>query len=159
MSLFPILIALHIVFAVSLFLPSVLLPFAFHVRRYESAEVTRQRTHGRLVRGLLWLQSHGTLVLCAGAAVTGLGLVFVLGTELITKPWLLAALLIYAADLGVAFFIQRPGLRTLLGIRSDDSEAEQERWRTIGRRQRYVSYLMATAIGAIAVLMSTKPGV
>ncbi|MEO7119108.1 MAG: hypothetical protein ABIZ34_09080 [Candidatus Limnocylindrales bacterium] len=158
MSFFPILLVAHIVCAVSLFLPSVLLPFALHVRKYQDAALTRQRTHGGVVRGLLWLQSNGTLVLGAGAALTGLALVFVLGTDLITTPWLLAALMIYAADLGVAFFIQRPGLRSLIGIRSDASDADQDRWRIIARRQRYVSYGMAAAIGAIAVLMSTKPG-
>jgi len=81
----------------------------------------------------------------------------VLGPQLLAQPWLLIALGVYAANLALAFFVQRPGLRRLLRLPSDSTDAERERWRTRARRQRYVSYLMAGAIGIIAFLMSTKP--
>ncbi len=70
-----------------------------------------------MVRGLLWVQSHGTVIIGTGVAVTGLGLVAVLGTQLLSQPWLLVALSIYAANLAAAFFIQRPGVRRLPYLR------------------------------------------
>ncbi|MGI8928586.1 MAG: hypothetical protein ACR2H0_03845 [Candidatus Limnocylindrales bacterium] len=45
----------------------------------------------------------------------------------------------------------------LLRLRPLSTDADRERWRGWARRQRYVSYLMATLVGLIAFLMSTKP--
>ena len=56
-ALFPLLLVTHIVLAVSLFLPSILLPFALRTRR-----AAADSPHG-LVRFLLWMQAHGTLVI------------------------------------------------------------------------------------------------
>jgi hypothetical protein len=147
-SLFPILLAAHIALAVGLFLPSILLPFALRARR----ATTESRSP--LVRGLLWMQSHGTVVFGLGLAATGTGLLTILGTQLLAQPWLLVALSIYALNLVLAFFIQRPNLRRLVGIRADASDAT---WRARARRQRYVSYAMAGLVGTIGLLMSTKP--
>jgi hypothetical protein len=147
-SLFPVLLATHVILAVSLFLPSILLPFALRTRR---AAVD---SDSGLVRTLLWGQSHGTLVIGAGLALTGLGLVATLGPTLLQQPWLLLALLIYAANLALAFFIQRPNLRRLIGI---TAAADDRVWLDRARRQRYVSYLMAGLVGVIGFLMSTKP--
>ncbi len=147
-SLFPILLATHVILAVSLFLPSILLPFALRTRR---AAVD---SDSGLVRTLLWGQSHGTLVIGAGLALTGVGLIATLGPTLLQQPWLLVALLIYAANLALAFFIQRPNLRRLVGI---TAAADDRVWLDRARRQRYVSYLMAGLVGVIGFLMSTKP--
>jgi uncharacterized membrane protein len=147
-SLFPILLATHVILAVSLFLPSILLPFALRTRR---AAVD---SDSGLVRTLLWGQSHGTLVIGAGLALTGVGLVATLGPSLLQQPWLLVALLIYVANLALAFFIQRPNLRRLIGI---TAAADDRVWLDRARRQRYVSYLMAGLVGVIGFLMSTKP--
>ena len=147
-SLFPILLATHVILAVSLFLPSILLPFALRTRR---AAVD---SDSGLVRTLLWGQSHGTLVIGAGLALTGVGLIVILGPTLLQQPWLLVALLIYAANLALAFFIQRPNLRRLVGI---TAAADDRVWLDRARRQRYVSYLMAGLVGVIGFLMSTKP--
>src|SRR3712207_1166705 len=111
MSLFPVLLAVHVALAVSLFLPSVLLPFTLRGRRDGTP-----REPGTVARALLWLQSNGTLVIGLGLALTGLGLVATLGAQLLRQAWLLAALVLYAANLGLAFFIQRPGLRRLVGL-------------------------------------------
>jgi hypothetical protein len=150
-QLFPFLLAAHIILAVSLLLPSLLLPFALRVRG------RRQPEPGPVFRRLLWLQSNGTLIVGIGLAVTGAGLLLVLGPQLLAQPWLLIALGVYAANLALAFFVQRPGLRRLLRLPTDSTDAERLRWQTRARRQRYVSYLMAGAIGIIAFLMSTKP--
>jgi hypothetical protein len=147
-SLFPILLATHVILAVSLFLPSILLPFALRTRR---AAVD---SDSGLVRTLLWGQSHGTLVIGAGLALTGVGLIATLGPTLLQQPWLVVALLIYAANLALAFFIQRPNLRRLVGI---TAAADDRVWLDRARRQRYVSYLMAGLVGVIGFLMSTKP--
>ncbi|HEX5588986.1 MAG TPA: hypothetical protein VFX65_01685 [Candidatus Limnocylindrales bacterium] len=147
-SLFPILLVVHVVLAVSLFLPSILLPFALRARR------ATVESGSPLVRGLLAMQSHGTVVIGIGLALTGIGLVSVLGASLLSQPWLLVALSIYALNLVLAFFIQRPNLRPLLGIRAG---TEDHVWAARARRQRYVSYVMAGLVGTIGFLMSTKP--
>ena len=145
---FPVLLGTHIVLAVSLFLPSILLPFALRTRR-----ATIESANG-VVRGLLWAQAHGTVVVGIGLALTGLGLVASIGTAILRQPWLLVALSIYFANLAIAFFIQRPSLRRLVGIRA---AADDRGWQERARRQRYVSYLMAGLVGTIGFLMSSKP--
>jgi hypothetical protein len=145
---FPILLAAHIILAVSLILPSILLPFALRTRR---AAVDSESP---IVRWLLWAQTHGTIAIGLGLALTGLGLVATLGSELLAQPWLLVALSIYFVNLGIAFFIQRPNLRRLIGIRAADDDRT---WLERARRQRYVSYLMAGLVGTVGFLMSSKP--
>ena len=146
--LFPIILVAHIGLAISLFLPSILLPFTLRTRR-----ATVESESG-FVRALLWAQSHGTVVIGVGLALTGLALVSIIGTQLFAQPWLLIALVIYFANLAIAFFIQRPNLRRLVGI---NAAADDVVWKARARRQRYVSYLMAGLVGLIGFLMSTKP--
>ena len=147
-SFFPILLVTHVTLAVSLFLPSILLPFALRTRR-----AAADSPH-RFVRFLLWMQANGTVVIGLGLAATGIGLVTVLGTQLLSQPWLLVALSIYAANLLLAFFIQRPNLRRLIGVRA---APDDKVWLARAKRQRYVSYAMAALVGTIGFLMSTKP--
>jgi hypothetical protein len=152
-TFFPFLLTAHIGLAVALFLPSLLLPFTLRGRR-------REEVHGRFVRLLLSLQGSGTLVIGLGVALTGILLLLTLGPQLLAQPWLLLALAIYAANLLISFFVQRPNLRRLVGVRPGSEgpdEAEERRWRDRARRQRYVSYAMAGLVGVIAFLMSTKP--
>jgi hypothetical protein len=146
--LFPVLLVTHIVLAVSLFLPSILLPFALRTRR-AAAE-----SPNPFVRFLLWMQANGTVVVGLGLAATGTALVTILGGQLLSQPWLLVALAIYAANLALAFFVQRPNLRRLIGIRAAPDDRV---WLARARRQRYVSYAMAALVGTIGFLMSTKP--
>jgi hypothetical protein len=147
-NLFPLLLVTHISLAIALFVPSILLPFALRTRR------AAVESESGVVRTLLWAQSHGTVLIGAGLALTGVGLVLVLGPSLLQQPWLLIALVVYAVNLALAFFIQRPNLRRLIGIKA---AADDEVWRERARRQRYVSYLMAGLVGLIGFLMSTKP--
>ena len=146
--LVPILLATHIALAIGLFLPSILLPFALRARR---AAVD---SDSGVVRTLLWGQAHGTMILGAGLAITGLGLIAALGPSVVQQPWLAVALAIYALNLGLAFFIQRPNLRRLVGI---TAAPDDRMWQARAKRQRYVSYLMAGLVGLIGFLMSTKP--
>jgi hypothetical protein len=147
-SLFPVVLLTHIALAVGLFLPSLLLPFALRARR------AAVESESPVVRVLLWMQTHGTLAFGVGLALTGTLLFSILGLRLLEQPWLLVALVIYAVNLCLAFFIQRPNLRRLIGIRA---AADDKTWQARARRQRYVSYAMAGLVGTIGFLMSTKP--
>ncbi len=146
-SLFPILVVTHVALAIGLFLPSILLPFALRARR------SADESQSPVVRALVSMQTSGTLVFGVGLALTGLGLLAVLGSQLLRQPWLLVALVIYALNLGLAYFIQRPNLRRLLRLGAGDDAT----WRVRARRQRYVSYAMAGLVGTIGILMSAKP--
>ena len=148
-GLFPVFLAVHVGLAIALFVPSLLLPFAFRARRGS----LDPEGSGRFVRFLLALQSRGTVWIGAGLAISGLGLVSTLGFAILQQPWLLVALVIYALNLGLAYFIQVPRLRRLIGLRSDSDP----RWPALARRQRYISYVMAGLVGTIGFLMSTKP--
>jgi hypothetical protein len=148
-ALFPLFLVAHIVLAVGLFVPSLLLPFAFRARR---GSLSPERS-GRFVRFLLALQSRGTVWIGAGLAISGLALVSTLGLAVLEQPWLLVALVIYAVNLFLAYFIQVPRLRSLVGLRS----GSDPRWPDLARRQRYISYVMAGLVGTIGFLMSTKP--
>jgi Predicted integral membrane protein (DUF2269) len=148
-SLIPILLLVHVALAISLFVPSLLLPFAFRARRGS----LQAQDQGPFMRFLLAVQARGSIWIGIGLAITGVGLVAALGWSLLGQPWLLVALVIYAANLGIAFFIQRPRLRALLGL----SARADGRWPAVARRQRYLSYVMAGLVGTIAFLMSAKP--
>jgi hypothetical protein len=147
-GLLPVLLAVHIALALGLFLPSLLLPFALRARR------SAQESASPIVGGLLWLQSRGGIVIAIGLAVTGSALLAVLGTQLLSQPWLLVALGIYAANLAIAMFVQQPNLRRLVGVRAG---SDDRIWSERARRQRYVSYAMAGLVGTIGILMSAKP--
>ena len=147
-AFFPFLLVAHITLAVGLFVPSLLLPFTLRARR-----ATVDSGSG-LVQALLWMQSRGTGIVGLGLLATGIGLIAVLGTGLLGQPWLIVALTLYAVDLGLAFFIQRPNLRRLVGIKAAGDDTV---WAARARRQRYLSYGMAFLVGTIGFLMSTKP--
>jgi hypothetical protein len=153
--LFPYLLAIHVTLAISLFVPSLLLPFTLRSRSVERGAVRAEP--GRVVRGLAWLAAHGTLAVGGGLALTGIGMLAVLGPRILEQPWLLVSLATYAATAVIAFAIQRPGLRRLQARDGIVSEADREAWRAGARRQRYVAYAITTAVGLIAFLMSTKP--
>jgi hypothetical protein len=147
MPLLPLVLGVHVALAVGLFLPSLLLPFALRTNR------SLVSSRGPLLRGLLALQGTGSVVVGGGVAITGVLLVASLGIGLLEQPWLLVALVIYGFDLVLAFAIQRPNLRRLVGA----TGADDTTWRARARRQRYVSYAMAGLVGAIGWLMSAKP--
>ena len=144
----PILLVTHIVLAITLLLPSLLLPFALRTRR------ATVESGNRLVQLLLRMQSSGTLIIGVGVAATGVALIAALGYRLAAQTWLLVALAIYAVDLLLAFLVQRPKLHRLISIRA---AWDDEVWRARARRQRYGSYAMAGLVATIGFLMSTKP--
>jgi hypothetical protein len=146
MDWFPILLVIHIALAVSLLLPSVLLPFV--LRRSSGPP-------GAGTRFLMGMQGTGTLLIGLGLAVTGAAMLWILGPQLLTQPWLIVALALYAANLVVAGFVSRPNLRRLIGLSA--AGTDDETWRRRARQQRLVAYGMAGVIGVIGFLMSTKP--
>ena len=153
---FPILLTTHIILAVSLFVPSFALPFTMRTRGIDGDPVVGG-SRGRSVRVLIWLEAHGTLIIGAGVATTGILMLLILGSAFLNQPWLLLGISIYATILLISFFVQRPGVRRLLGLKEAATEEEKERWRVRARRQRYLSYGMAAAIGLIGWLMMSKP--
>jgi hypothetical protein len=146
MTWFPILLVTHIALAIALLLPSVVLPFM--LRRDAGAP-------GAATKALMAMQGTGTLVIGAGLAITGAAMLWILGPELLTQPWLLVALALYALNLVVAALVSRPNLRRMVGLGA--SGTDDATWRRRARRQRWVAYAMAGAIGVIGLLMSTKP--
>lgn len=148
MPLLPVILVIHVAFALALLLPSILLPFALRARRPATESASP------VVRGLVRLQSNGGPVVFVGLTLSGVALLGALGVGLISQPWLLVALAIYAANLVVAFFIQRPDLRRLIGVRATFDDRV---WEARARRQRYVAYVMAALTSTIGLLMSTKP--
>jgi uncharacterized membrane protein len=101
------------------------------------------------------MQGTGTIVIALGLAVTGVAMLWILGPELLSEPWLILALALYAINLVVAAVISRPNLRRLVGL--SRSGTDDATWRRRARQQRYVAYGMAGIIGVIGFLMSTKP--
>ena len=155
-SLVTPLLVVHVLLALSLLVPAVLLPFAL---RSGGGPFTAPRG---VMRGLLTVQSRGAAPIGLGVAVSGLGLVWALGLELLGQPWLLVALALYAVDIVVALAIQRRGLRRLAaasGSGADGSVADGSPGgaAAIARRLRWGSYGMAGVVGLIGYLMSTKP--
>jgi hypothetical protein len=146
MSWFPVLLAIHVTLAVSLLAPSVVLPFL--LRRSAGQP-------GPFARFLMAMQGTGTVLISVGLAATGVAMLWILGPQLLTQPWLMVALVLYALNLATAAFISRPNLRRLIGLRQ--AGADDETWRRRARQQRLVAYGMAGVIGVIGLLMSTKP--
>jgi len=144
---FPVLLAVHVALAISLLAPSLVLPFLLRDRAAAAG------APAPLTRALMATQGTGSVLIGIGLAVTGVGLVVSLGPSVVTQPWLLLALGVYAANLLTAAFISRPNLRRLMRL----SEAPPEAWRRRARRQRYLAYAMAGATGLIGFLMSAKP--
>jgi uncharacterized membrane protein len=153
--LFPCILAAHVALAISLFVPSLLLPFTLRGRSVERGVVAREP--GPFVRALLWLQAHGTVAIGAGLALTGIAMLTVLGPRILEQPWLLVSLATYAVTVVVALAVQWPGLRRLQARDGIATDADRDTWRAKARRQRYLAYAITTAVGLIAFLMSTKP--
>jgi uncharacterized membrane protein len=145
---FPLLLVLHIGLAVALLAPSLALPFVLH-----RADALGGAPRHPLTRLLMAMQGTGSVAIAIGLAVTGGGLLAMLGLQLLGRPWLLVALIIYAGNLLLAVLVSRPNLRRLLRIEAGDDGT----WRRRARQQRYLAYAMAAATGLIGLLMSTKP--
>ena len=154
-SLFPAILAMHVTLAIALFVPSLLLPFT--LRNRSVAPGAAAEPPGAFVRGLLWIQAHGTVVIGGGLAITGFAMLTVLGPRMLEQPWLLVSLAMYAITAVIAFVVQRPTLRRLQARDGIVTDADRATWRERARRQRYIAYAITSAVGFIAFLMSTKP--
>lgn len=154
-SLFPLILVVHITLAVSLFVPSLLLPFTLRSRLVASGN--REEPPGRGLAAMMWLQARGTTIIGAGLVITGGLMVVVLGPRILAQPWLLVSLALYATAAVIAFAIQRPSLRRLLRRDAVTTDEDRAAWRAGAARQRYVSYSLAAIVGLIGFLMSQKP--
>ena len=147
MNWFPILLVTHIILAVALLLPTVLLPFL--LRRGDGRP-------GTVTRILMAMQGTGTLIIAAGLAITGSAMLWILGPELLTQPWLLVALALYAINLVIAAFIGAAEPAA-----ADRARLQRRPTTRRGGAVRVASATSRTAwpasIGVIGFLMSTKP--
>jgi uncharacterized membrane protein len=150
-SLLPLILATHISLALALFVPGLLLPFTLRSR-----PARRPGEPGRVVRALTWIQAHGSVVIGAGLALTGVAMVVAMGSSVVQQPWLLVSLGVYALTAVIVLVIQRPALRHLRAT-SPASDPARAAWRDRARQQRYIAYGVTGAVGLIAFLMSTKP--
>ena len=148
-ALFPLFLVVHVALAIALFVPSLLLPFAFRARRGSLNPESRVASCGSCWRCSLAARCGSARGSRSAASPSWRPSV----SPCSQQPWLLVALAIYAVNLGLAYFIQVPRLRSLIGLRS----GSDPRWPALARRQRYISYLMAGLVGTIGFLMSTKP--
>src|SRR5581483_8034091 len=106
MPLLQILLALHVSLAIALLVPSILLPFVFHGRGTRAgiaADAGHRGSRGRIVRLLLRVEAEGSLIIGAGLAISGIGLLAALGLRLLEQGWLLAALVLYVTTMAIAF--------------------------------------------------------
>ena len=108
MSLFPWLLYLHIVGAIIAFGPG----FALSIF---GAAAGREPQHGNFVlRASSVVARRLILPLAILQGITGLGLVLLEGTELLTRLWLLVAIVLYAIALYIAIGLNLPNLARLI---------------------------------------------
>jgi Predicted integral membrane protein (DUF2269) len=147
-SLLPLLLVVHIALAVALVIPSILVPFLL-------------RRGGDRASRFVAVQGRWSGAIGIGLLVTGLGLLAVLGFDLVTRPWLLVALVLYAVTLVLALFVQQPRLRWLgrgaVAVGSGADAVGDPTRREAARRVRYLAYVIAGLTGSIGFLMATKP--
>ena len=110
MSLLPWLLFLHIVGAVIAFGPGFALSFF-------GAAAGREPQHANFtLRTSAVIATRLILPLAILQGVTGLGLVLLEGTELLTRAWLLVAIVLYAIALYIAIGLNLPNLRRLIEL-------------------------------------------
>ena len=108
MSLFPWLLYLHIIGAIIAFGPG----FALSIF---GAAAGREPQHGNFVlRASSVVARRLILPLAILQGITGLGLVLLEGTELLTRLWLLVAIVLYAIALYIAIGLNLPNLARLI---------------------------------------------
>jgi uncharacterized membrane protein len=107
-SLLPWLLYLHILGAIIAFGPG----FALSII---GAAAGREPQHGNFaLRAGSLVARRLILPLAILQGITGLGLVLLEGTELLTRPWLLVAIVLYAIALYIAIGLNLPNLRRLI---------------------------------------------
>jgi uncharacterized membrane protein len=107
-SLLPWLLFLHIVGAIIAFGPG----FALAIF---GAAAGREPQHANFtLRASSVIARRLIVPLAVLQGVTGLGLVLTEGTELLTRPWLLLAIVLYAIALYIAIGLNLPNLRRLI---------------------------------------------
>ena len=112
MSWVPWLLFLHILGAVIAFGPG----FAF---AFFGAAAGREPQHANFtLRTSDFIARRLVIPLAILQGVTGLGLVLIEGTELLTRAWLLLAIVLYAVALFIAIGLNLPNLRRLIEMTS-----------------------------------------
>ena len=79
-ALFRYILVVHVTLAISLFVPAIVLPFTLRARRATTD------SNSPVIRFLLWMQGHGTIVIGLGLALTGLAMVAILTVPAAAGP-------------------------------------------------------------------------
>ena len=159
MSWLPWLLFLHILGAVVAFGPG----FAF---AFFGAAAGREPQHANFTLRTTDLIARRLIVpLAILQGVTGLSLVLVEGTELLTRPWLLTAIVLYGAALYIAIGLNLPNLRRLIELSTPPAGAPPgppaggpppELVARAARSRRY-GMAMSGLVVSIVFLMVVKP--
>jgi uncharacterized membrane protein len=158
-ALLPWLLFLHILGAIIAFGPGFALAFfgAAAGREPQHANFTL-RTSNFIARRLI-------VPLAILQGVTGLGIVLVEGTELLTRLWLLTAIVLYGIALYVAIGLNLPNLRRLIELSTPPAGAPPgpppggpppELLARVGRSRQY-GMVMSGLVVVIVFLMVVKP--
>jgi uncharacterized membrane protein len=152
-SLFTILLFLHILGAIIAFGPG----FAF---AFFGAAAAKEPMHGNFtLRTINVIARRMILPLAILQGVTGLGLVIVEGTELLTRGWLLVAIVLYAAALYVAIGLNLPNMKRFIELTSTPpgpGGPAPEIPKLAANSARY-GQIMGGLVAVIVFLMVTKP--
>ena len=151
MSLLSLLLFLHILGAIIAFGPG----FAF---AFLGAAAGREPQHANFVlRTTDFIARRMIVPLAILQGVTGLGLVLLEGTELLSKIWLLLAIVLYGIALYVAIGLNLPNLRRLIELSTPPAGGPPPE--LVARVARSRQYGMATSglVVVIVFLMVVKP--
>ena len=112
MTLFTLLLFLHVLGAIVAFGPS----FAFPIIGAMGGKEPLHTNFGLRVSEAISHQRIWPLALVQG--VTGVGLILTGNINLLEKPWLLAGIALYLVALGYSYFVQTPALKHLIELTS-----------------------------------------
>ena len=153
MSLLPWLLFLHLLGAIIAFGPGFALSFFGYAAGKEPQHANfTLRTSAVVAQRLI-------VPLAVLQGVTGVGLILIEGTELLTKLWLLVAIVLYAIALYVAIGLNLPNLRRLIELSSAPPAGGGPPPELIVRagRARQYGVAMSGLVVVIVFLMVVKP--
>jgi uncharacterized membrane protein len=153
LSLLTILLFLHILGAIIAFGPG----FAF---AFFGAAAGKEPMHANFtLRTIKTIVDRLIVPLAILQGVTGIGLVLVEGTELLTRLWLLVAIVLYAVALYVAIGLNLPNIRRFIELTSTPPGPGGPNPEIMERGKKSSQYGMAMGglVAVIVFLMVTKP--
>jgi len=151
LNLFPWFLFVHILGAIIAFGPG----FAF---AFLGAAAGREPQHANFVLRTTDVIARRMIVpLAILQGVTGLGLVLLEGTALLTRIWLLVAIVLYGIALYVAIGLNLPNLRRLIELSTPPAGGPPPELAARVARSRQYGMAMSGLVVLIVFLMVVKP--